>query len=293
MRKPLVMGIGEILWDMLPGGKQLGGAPANFAFHARQLGADSQVASCVGRDDLGAQVLDRLRGLGMPAEHVAVDPAHPTGTVDVALDAAGVPTFTIHENTAWDHIPATRKLMELADRADAICFGSLAQRSAVSGQTIREIVARTEDHCLRVFDINLRQHYFSRETIHTSLLLCDVLKLNDQELPVLVEMMGLASDEKGAMAGLMERYPLKLAALTRGGAGSRLYDPAGQIFEHPGHKTDIVDTVGAGDAFTAALTMGLLAGQNLTTINERANRLAAYVCSQAGGTPAHPAGLLD
>jgi len=289
---PRVVGLGEILWDMLPGGKQLGGAPANFAYHAEALGAQAFAASCVGSDGLGAEIRRRLHNLGMSDRYVAADSAHPTGTVDVALDSQGVPTFTIRENVAWDFIPFTAELAELAGRADAVCFGSLAQRAAGSRQAIRRFLGAVRRGCLRIFDINLRQSWYSRQIVHESLELCDVLKLNDSELPVVAQLLRLPEQEESTVRELMSRYRLHVVALTRGGNGSRLY-VGGELSDHPGCPTRVLDTVGAGDAFTAALAMGLLRGDAPARINERANRLASYVCSQAGATPQIPGNVIE
>jgi fructokinase len=282
-----VVGIGELLWDMLPGGKQLGGAPTNFAFHAQSLGANSFVASCVGDDPLGREISAKLHELDLSQEHVAVHPSHPTGTVDVKVDDKGVPDFTICQNVAWDFIPCAAALLELAGRADAVCFGTLAQRSPVSRQTIRQVLQATREGCLHIFDINLRQTYYSKAVIEESLDQSDVLKLNDQELPILRRLFDLDRDDRHAIAQLMQRHSLRLAALTCGDAGSRLY-AGGSVYEHVGYPTKVVDTVGAGDAFTAALAVGLLRNDDPLKINDAANRLASYVCSQPGATPPLP-----
>src|SRR5438874_7577468 len=251
MPKPLVVGIGEVLWDMLPGGRQLGGAPANFAYHAAALGARGAVASRVGGDDLGRDILARLEALGLDRSHVGTDPDHPTGRVDVRVDAAGVPEYLIHEPAAWDFIPDRRPLLDLARRADAVCFGSLAQRCAVSRDTIRHFLRATRPPCLRVFDINLRQSYFSREVVEESLRASDVLKLNDAELPVVSRLLDGAADERSAINLLLDRYPLRLVALTRGPHGSLLVARDGERSDHAGAPvTRLADTVGAGDAFT-------------------------------------------
>ena len=213
--KPLIVGIGEILWDMLPSGRQLGGAVTNFAYHAQALGGEGIVASCIGDDALGREIVSRLVGLGMITRFLAVDAAHPTGTVDVTLDAKGSPTFIIRENVAWDFIPASDALLELAGRADVVCFGSLAQRSPVSRATIQRFTAATRPDCLRIFDINLRQTYYSAEVIRESLALADVLKLNDAELPVLRDMFDLPADEPDAMRQIIGRFDLRLIALDR------------------------------------------------------------------------------
>ncbi|HSI32235.1 MAG TPA: carbohydrate kinase, partial [Tepidisphaeraceae bacterium] len=257
MSRPTVLALGEILWDLLPSGKQPGGAPANFAFHAGQLGADAVTVSAVGDDADGREILERLRALGLRTDLIAVDPHHPTGTVTVALDAAGVPSYTIHEGVAWDFVPETPALLELVARADCVCFGSLAQRSPATRATIRSALAATRPGCLRVFDINLRQHYFDRDVIEESLGRTTVLKLNDQELPVLGELLGMGGED--LIGDLVGAFGLRLVAVTRGGRGAVLYGDDGAVVDHPGYPAEpMADTVGAGDAFTAVLAIGLL-----------------------------------
>lgn len=292
--RPVVVGLGEVLWDILPAGKQLGGAPANFAYHARAQGATGVVVSRVGDDALGREILARLDALGLDLRHVSVDARHPTGTVNVRLDAGGVPQYVIHESAAWDYLATGGALRELAGATDAVCFGTLAQRSAVSRGAVRDFLRATGPDCLRVFDINLRQSYYDRTVVHESLLLSDVLKLNEDEVHVLADRLELVGarevgDVDGVVAALLDRYPLRLVALTRGGAGSLLCARDGRRSDHQGFPVaNVADTVGAGDAFTAAMVMGLLRGDDLDRINAHANRLAAYVCSQHGATPAIP-----
>ena len=284
-----VVGLGEILWDMLPDGKQLGGAPANFAYHAHVLGADSFVASCVGNDPLGREILERVEALGLDTGYIATDDAHPTGTVDVEVDADGKPRYVIHEDVAWDFIPAGDALLELAARADAVCFGSLCQRSKTSRETIRRFLRATRPDCLRVFDINLRQSYYNAEVMRGSLQSANVLKLNDEELPVLA---GLLHGDDSAAVMRIFNASLDVVALTKGPQGSALIT-AESTSEQPGMAVEVADTVGAGDAFTAALVMGLLRGHDLDKINASAGRLAGYVCSQPGGTPEVPPEVLE
>lgn len=283
-RPPLILGIGELLWDLLPTGRQFGGAPANFAYHAAALGGDARVVSAVGDDLLGRELLDRLDALSISRQHVAVDRLHPTGTVSVELDEHGKPSYTIHEGVAWDFIPATPALLDLARLADAVCFGSLAQRSEASRATLWKTISATPRHCLKVFDINLRQHYYGLEIIEAGLAACDVLKLNDEELPVVAGLFSLQGDEDSLLRLLLERFSLRLIALTKGSRGSVLASHSGRSV-HPGVPTTVVDTVGAGDAFTAAVVMGLLDGRDLDSINQRANLLASRVCGEAGATP--------
>lgn len=286
-KKPLVIGLGEVLWDLLPDGKQLGGAPANFAYHAKALGADAHVVSSVGDDALGGEILARLDWLGVQRQFVSVDHKHPTGTVSVELDGQGKATYIIHTGVAWDYIPPTPGLLETMRKADAVCFGSLAQRSEVSRATIEACLAATEEQCLRIFDVNLRQHYFNVEVIEAGLQAARVLKLNEEELPVVADLLGIAGEQEDILDALLKKFDLDLIALTRGEKGSLLVAP-GQLSAQAAIVGKIIDTVGAGDAFTAALAIGLLQGRNLDAINRCAARLAGYVCSQSGATPEIP-----
>lgn len=279
-----LVGIGEVLWDLLPGGRQLGGAPANFAYHACALGAEARLISRVGNDPLGREALSQLAGLGIPTDCIQVDDTLPTGTVSVEVAADGQPHYQIHENVAWDALrgePASRRAIV---GADAVCFGSLAQRREPSRSTIHALVAASPASALRIFDINLRQHYYSRELIEKSLALANVLKVNDAELPRLAEMFYLAGDVRSQILQLAQNHRLHCIACTRGGHGSLLYSED-RWSEHPGIPAKVVDTVGAGDSFTAAMTLGLLAGWDLDRINAHANEVAAYVCAFAGATP--------
>ncbi len=286
--RPLIVGLGEVLWDMLPGGRQLGGAPANVAFHANGLGGRGAVVSCVGDDELGREIRRLLAEAGLDDRAVGVDPDRPTGTVTVELDAGGKPTFTIHENVAWDAIPFDDVLAELMARADAVCFGSLAQRSETSRATIRRALQATKPGCLRICDVNLRQSYYSRDVLVESFRAADVLKLNDEELPVVARLLALsAADDESAMRELLQQFDLRLVILTSGPAGSVLMSPQ-QTSRRPASQVDVVDSVGAGDAFTAAAAMGLLGGADLATIHDRAEQVAGYVCTQPGATPALP-----
>jgi len=285
-----LVGLGEILWDILPDAKKLGGAPANFAYHAQALGGKGVVVSCVGNDELGREILERLEQLGLSRDYIAVDKDHPTGTVTVELDEDGKPDYIIHENVAWDFIPADSGLSELAVRADAVCFGSLCQRSDVSRNTVTRFLEDTEPHCIRVFDINLRQSYYNRDVIDRMLGLSTVLKLNDEELGVVAKLLEISGSETDVLAELVEVYRLRLIVVTRGAKGSRLYNPEGDS-SHPGFPAKVADTVGAGDAFTAAITLGLLHDLPLDEMSEHANRVAAFVCSQSGATPRMPHSL--
>jgi len=286
-----VVGVGEVLWDLLLTGPQLGGAPANFAYHAHALGARVRVITRVGNDNYGRDVVRRFREIGLPNTTVQVDDSAPTGTATVALSGNGIAHFTIQENVAWDRIAATTEAIALARAADAICFGSLAQRGEVSREAIQHIVAETPRDSLRIFDINLRQQFYSREVIERSLQLANVLKLNDEELPRIAEMFKLIGSVFNQIEWLAHTFRLRLVALTRGANGSLLY----QKYKEEARWSDcasrpvkVVDTVGAGDSFTAALVLGLLHEMDLDEINALANEVARYVCSQAGATPALP-----
>jgi len=285
-----IVAVGEVLWDLLPDGKQLGGAPANFTYHCLSLGADARLVTRVGADDLGREVLEKFRILGLPTETVQVDPAAPTGTVAVSLDAGGQPRFTIHENVAWDRIEADGVALDAVAKADAVCFGSLAQRGESVRRTVRSLVSAARPGALRIFDVNLRPPFVDRDVIADSLALANVFKLNDHELSELTAMFGLPNGERESMAELARRFELSTVALTRGSGGSLLMS-GGLWSDHPGRPVEVSDTIGAGDAFTAALTIGLLAGRPLDEINRHANEVAAFVCSQPGGTPTIPDAL--
>jgi len=317
-----VVGIGEVLWDLLLTGPQLGGAPANFAYHARALGAEAQVITRVGNDDYGRQIIRRFQEMGLPATTVQIDEDAPTGTAKVELSGNGVAHFTIQENVAWDRIAATGDALVIASKAHAICFGSLAQRSEPSRSTIQQLVAASPADALRVFDINLRQQFYSRGLIEQSLQLANVLKLNDDELPALAAMLDLTGLAENRSCGadspvradgyfaanartrvsalheiehqiecLAQTFRLRVVALTRGASGSLLYQrdrDEARWSDCPCRPVQVVDTVGAGDSFTAVLVLGLLRKMDLDEINTLANDVARYVCSQAGATPALP-----
>ena len=291
-KKPRVVAIGEVLWDLLPDGPVMGGAPANFAIHAHALGSDARLVTCVGNDELGRTIVEKLGAIGFPTDLVAIHPTATTGTVSVELGTAGQPHYTIHENVAWDFITATASSLDAAAGADVVCFGSLAQRSAASREAIHALVAASPETALRICDINMREPFFSREVGADSLALANVLKLNDAELPVLAGMFGLRGDESQQMRELAQRFALRAVALTRGDKGSALL-VGDQFAQHPGTPAEVRDTIGAGDSFTAAFALGLLREWPLDIINERANAVAAFVCSQPGATPELPRQLRD
>ena len=285
-RRPLLVGIGEVLWDLLPGGRQLGGAPANFGYQAHALGAEAQIISAVGSDPLGRQILERLTGLGLDTSLVQTV-SKATGTVSVKLDSTHQPLFTIHEHVAWDALTVQDAALACVSRADAVCFGTLAQRSEPSRQTVRTLVKRANPRALKVLDINLRQHFYSNNVLDASLRLANVLKINDDELPIVADFAEISGSPRDQLRELADLYQLSTVILTRGEQGSLIFRDE-QWFDHPGVPTEVVDSVGAGDAFTAAVTLGLLAGWTLEAISNTANELAAYVCAQPGATPPLP-----
>jgi fructokinase len=288
----VVVGLGEVLWDLLPGGKQLGGAPTNFAYITNLLGDNGVVASRVGADDLGREARQALENLGLRTANLQLDSAHPTGTVKVQLDAAGQPKFEISENVAWDFLAWTPEWNALASEADAICFGSLAQRSPVSHKTIREFVNAARPNATRIFDVNLRQAFFSGEVLVESLKRADIMKLNDDELPRVMALLGIAHhNEESSAESLLRTFSLKLVCVTRGANGSLLVNNSGR-HHHPGYPIKVADTIGAGDAFTAALVHQYLRGASLSAMNDAANRVGSWVASQIGGTPAPNAAQL-
>jgi len=280
-----VVGLGEILWDMLPNGKQLGGAPANFAYISSLLGNEGIVASRVGNDSLGSESVHRLAALGVTTEFIQRDAAHPTGTVQVEIDHAGQPKFEIAENVAWDFLEWTADWQKLATEADAICFGSLAQRAVASRSTIRHFLEIVRKEAVRIFDVNLRQAFFSKEVLTESMRVADIVKLNHEELPRIMQLFGLEHrDEMTSATALMNLYQLKLVCVTRGFRGSLLISRQG-LNEHPGYTIKVADAIGAGDAFTAGLVHEYLRDSSLLEMNETANRAGAWVASQVGAMP--------
>jgi len=287
-----IIGLGEILWDLLPAGPQLGGAPANFACHAHSLGARAAIVSCVGTDRFGSEARRLLGERGLDISCVNTTDEAPTGTVKVELDAGGVPTFEIIQNVAWDRMHWSEALGRLSGTADVVCFGSLGQRSQLSRETIQRFVRSTRPEAWRIFDINIRPPFCNAEVTHASLELANALKLNETEVPLIAEWCGLAGTPEAILTQLAERYALRAIALTLGPDGAWLWRD-GIAERVPGVPTTVVDTVGAGDSFTAAWAIGLLWNEPLATIGQRACRVAAYVCSQSGGTPPLPRELVN
>ena len=281
MSKKVIVGIGEILWDMLPSGKALGGAPANFAYHATRLGEEGWAVSAIGPDALGCEIMDIVEAKRLRSLISVTD--KPTGTVQVELDARGVPTYTIMEDVAWDNIPFTPEMEALARRADAVCFGSLVQRMA-SRESVLRFLRATRPGALKVFDINLRQHYYSPEVLEESLQLADILKINDEEIRIVADMFGLGDDDVAASRALIDRYALRLVILTKGADGSEVIT-ADEVIPQPAREAQVVDTVGAGDSFTAAFVVAYLQGKSLAEAQRLASDTAAYVCSRKGAMP--------
>ena len=289
----MIAGIGEVLWDVFPDGAHFGGAPANFACHASGLGAEAWMVSAVGTDELGDRALAALRERGVECAHVSRDPLRATGRVLVTLNAAGQASYEFAADPAWDQLAWSNELGALAARCDSVCFGSRGPRSPVSRKTIRRFVEATPRTALRVFDVNLRQRFYDAQTVQASLQMASALKLNDEELPVVAGLCGVrATTPREILIELMRRYDLRLAALTRGPHGSLLL-AGSEVSECPAPPTTVVDTVGAGDAFTATLVSGFLRGLPLATINRHANAVASFVCSQNGATPPLPASLRE
>ena len=280
-----IVGLGEILWDLFPGRKQLGGAPANFAYMTSLLGDKAKIASRVGRDQLGTEATKVLKSLHLDTSHLQEDYLYPTGTVIVSLDPDGQPKYKITERVAWDFLQWTDDWENLASQADAVCFGSLGQRSAVSRETISAFLHHLRPGALRVFDVNLRQEFFTHEILDQSARSADIMKCNHEEVIIVARLLGSHAEDLPASAQwLLQAYSLELLCVTRGEHGSILFSSSGN-HAHPGHRVKVVDTVGAGDAFTAGLLHHYLRGSPLETMNEAANRMGAWVASQCGATP--------
>ena len=281
-----IVGIGEVLWDMLPTGNQLGGAPANYTVMVGRLGDHAVVLSRIGTDVPGSQALQILRDFPVDCGQIQADLEQPTGQVTVDFEG-GQPIYTIHQPAAWDFLEPTVDWIDTASKADAVCFGSLAQRSPQSRRTIHALLKTTKPDCLRIFDVNLRAPFYSAEIVRESLQLATVMKMNDAEVPLVMGLMGYteALSERDAANVLLGEFPgLSLVAITRGGNGSLLVGRSAW-HEHPGVPTMVADTIGAGDAFTAAMTHYLLRGAPLATLSEAGNRWGSYIASQPGAMP--------
>lgn len=292
MENTIVVGMGEALWDVLPEGKKIGGAPANFAYHVSQFGLNSRVVSAVGDDKQGMEILDNFREKKLNAM-VEIVP-YPTGTVQVELDAEGVPCYDIKEGVAWDNIPYTPALEDLAKHTKAVCFGSLAQRSVVSRDTINRFIdAMPAEDTLKIFDINLRQGFYTKEILCNSFSKCNILKINDEELVTVSRMFGYPGiDLQDKCWILLAKYNLKMLILTCGVNGSYVFTPGNVSFvETP--RVEVADTVGAGDSFTAAFVSSILSGLSIGEAHKLAVETSAYVCTQNGAMPVLPQSLKD
>ena len=286
--KRYVVGLGEVLWDVLPEGKKLGGAPANFAYHAGQfLGMDNTMAiSALGDDPLAAETIEALKKNKL--NYLLPRVPYPTGTVQVTLDGQGIPSYEIKENVAWDNIPFNVEIANIARNCQAVCFGSLAQRNSVSRTTIQQFLDATPADCLRIFDINLRQHFYNKDIIQDSIRCCNILKINDEEMELVGQMFGyptLTMEDKCRF--IMNKYKLDILVLTCGTNGSYVFTPGNVSFlETP--KVQVADTVGAGDSFTGSFVASILKEKTVAEAHSIAVRVSAYVCTQNGAMPSLP-----
>lgn len=287
----IVVGMGEALWDVLPEGKKIGGAPANFAYHVSQFGLPSRVVSAVGNDPLGREIVENFTSKGL--NHLIEEVPYPTGTVQVEIDPAGVPQYDIKENVAWDNIPYTARLEALAGQTRAVCFGSLAQRNVASRDTINrflDAMPQTADS-LVVFDVNLRQGFYTKEILCNSMKRCNILKINDEELVTVSRMFGYPGiDLQDKCWILLGKYNLRMLILTCGINGSYVFTPGNVSFQ-PTPKVEVADTVGAGDSFTAAFIASLLKGKSVAEAHALAVRTSAFVCTRKGAMPELPPDL--
>ena len=284
----IVVGMGEALWDVLPEGKKIGGAPANFAYHVSQFGLPSCVVSAIGDDALGKEIIENFTSKGL--DQLIAEVPYPTGTVQVEIDQTGIPLYDIKENVAWDNIPYTEHLDALAKRTKAVCFGSLAQRNVVSRNTITHFLDTMpkDDDSLIVFDVNLRQGFYNKEILCKSMQNCNILKINDEELITVSRMFGYPGiDLQDKCWILLGKYNLKMLILTCGINGSYVFTPGNVSFQ-PTPKVEVADTVGAGDSFTAAFIASILKGKSVTEAHSIAVKTSAYVCTQKGAMPILP-----
>jgi fructokinase len=297
-----VTGIGEALWDCLPEGRKFGGAPTNFAYHCSQFGLNAWAASAVGNDALGDEILDICKGVNLQV--ICPKVPYETGTVQVTLDKNGIPQYEIKTGVAWDNIPYSEALARLAQQTDAVCFGSLAQRNPVSRNTIQSFIKNMPTDALKVFDINLRQNFYSKELIEKSLELCNILKINDEELVTVSRLFGWQTeseedfstiwqnfDFKSNCRSILAKYKLHMLILTCGVNGSYVFTPDGEISQQGTPKVEVADTVGAGDSFTAAFVSSILLGKTVKDAHKRAVEVSAYVCTQHGAMPPLPENL--
>ena len=285
--KRYIVGLGEALWDVLPEGKKLGGAPANFAYHAGQFGLDTIAISALGEDDLAEETIEALKEHNL--NYLMPRVPYPTGTVQVTLAEGGIPTYEIKEGVAWDNIPYTDEMAEIAKNARAVCFGSLAQRNKVSRENIRKFLADTPADCLKICDINLRQQFYSKEILEDSFKLCNILKINDEELVVVNRMFGYDGlDMRQTCEKMVQDYGLKMLVLTCGTNGSYVFTDDGLTSFQDTPKVEVADTVGAGDSFTGSFCACILNGKPVQEAHKTAVAVSAFVCTQNGAMPIVP-----
>ena len=279
-----VIGIGELLWDLLPEGKKLGGAPCNFVYHANKLGASARILSAVGSDEMGREILETIKRKNLSTDLIQIND-NPTSTVDVKLNSIGVPKYVIHQNVAWDFLYFDENAIGMVNNADIVCFGSLAQRNAKSREIICKFLNVCKTDALIIFDINIRQTFYNKEIIENSLHFCNVLKMNEEEYPIVCNLIDLKGDDLDSnVRELMTKYDLNLLAFTKGAQGSILYTPT-EKSEMPTPKIDVKDTVGAGDSFAAAMAIGFVNKLPLRKLHEKAIEIASFVCESNGSMP--------
>lgn len=291
MKEKYVVGLGEALWDVLPEGKKLGGAPSNFAYHAAQMGVKAIAVSALGDDKLGEETVTQLKEKQL--NYLMPRVPYPTGTVQVELDNDGVPTYDIKENVAWDNIPFNDDVKAVAQQTLAVCWGSLAQRNVVSRETIYKFLDATPIPCLKIFDINLRQNFYTKEIIRESMKRCNMLKINDEELVLIGRMFGYAGlDMENKCWLILGKYNLDMLVLTCGVNGSYVFTPGSMSYQET-PRVEVADTVGAGDSFTAAFCAAILQGKSIAEAHKLAVDVSAYVCTQNGAMPEIPSSLKD
>ncbi|MGL1931994.1 MAG: PfkB family carbohydrate kinase [Desulfotalea sp.] len=281
---PVVAGIGEILWDVIGNSEELGGAPVNFAHHANSLGAKAYAISTIGSDKRGENALAVLQQNNISTNCISTQDNGTTGYVLAEIDDKGVATYNFPDNVAWDNLQLNKKTLSLAKELDVVCFGSLAQRSVTSRNSIINFLNMTKPECLKIFDINLRQNFYTNEIIKSSFQIANIVKLNDDEIAVIAKIERLTGSHTEQLRRIIARYDLDLIILTRGANGSLLVT-ADEDNDHPGFTTKIFNTIGAGDSFTATVALSFIKGNSLKSINHQANKVASYVCSQSGAMP--------